>query len=129
MGTTINQRVAIARKRAGYNQKTAAELLSMKHSTYAQMERRGLISGERLVRMAKLYNVTLEYLMLGVEDSSTENDNSTLIVEQPITPPVPSEPQFLLKPRERNLIRLIRSLKEESREEFYKYVEDNYLPK
>jgi len=101
----------------------------MKHSTYAQMERRGLISGERLVRMAKLYNVTLEYLMLGVEDSSTENDNSTLIVEQPITPPVPSEPQFLLKPRERNLIWLIRSLKEESREEFYKYVEDNYLPK
>jgi len=119
---TINQRVAISRKLAGFNQQDAAEKLGMKCSTYSQMERRGNISGERLVQIAKIFNVSITYLLLGEETNTLHTT-----IEPPV--PEPQRPQMLLTRREENIITIIRNLSKERREELIKYIQDNYYLK
>lgn len=60
---TINKRVAHYRKLANLTQVETAERMGMKVSTYSQMERVGRISGERIVKLAAIFNID-PYLIL-----------------------------------------------------------------
>lgn len=127
MAETINQRVAISRKLANFNQQEAAEKLGMKCSTYSQMERKGNISGDRLVEIAKIFNVSLNYLLLGKETETEATANPTDgTLKSPVTPPIPDRPPMILTRREENLISIIRNLSKDKREELLKYIQDNY---
>ncbi len=140
MKETINQRVASSRKLAGFNQQDAAEKLGMKCSTYSQMERKGNISGERLVEIAKIFNVSVNYLLLGIEDDAKPEPTPVsgqsgmdtagiTMVQTPIQPPVTPTPPVILTRREENIISIIRNLSKDRREELIKYIQDNYYLK
>ena len=48
-----------------------ANVLDMKPSTYSQMERRGKISAYDLIRIAKVLNVSVSFLLFGEEPIKT----------------------------------------------------------
>lgn len=126
----INRRVASCRKLAGFTQQDAAEKLGMKCSTYSQMERRGNISGERLAKLAEIFNVSVTYLLLGIEtEPEAEQKTDALTLSTPIELPVSKEPTMLLTRREENIITIIRNLSKDRREELIKYIQDNYYLK
>ena len=51
--STLNDRIAKYRKLANLTQTDMAEKLNIKCSTYSQMERKGIISADRLFEMAR----------------------------------------------------------------------------
>ena len=118
-GMTLNKRVAVVRKAMGFSQKEIAEQFSIKHSTYAQMERRGNITCKFLKRFCDFLKIDIHLLIYG-----------ELPPERPIIVELPPEKQpeqnseLKLTPRERNMVRLVRSFKNNKREEFYKYLEE-----
>ena len=57
---SINRRIFYYRKLANLTQNETADLLGMKHSTYSQMERKGNISVEMLLRLARIFHVRPE---------------------------------------------------------------------
>ena len=66
--TTVNQRIAAFRKKLHYSQGAVAEMIGMKGSTYSQMERRGTVSAERLLKLARVFDIPPEMLLYDEEE-------------------------------------------------------------
>lgn len=84
MPNEINQRIATSRKLAGFTQASAAQRLGMKRNTYARMELHGNPGAEMLMRLAELYDVSVNFLIYGETEGETENENE---LSQTLPPP------------------------------------------
>ena len=67
MSNSINQNVASCRKLVGLKQSDVAEKLNLKTSTYSQMERKGNITAEMIVRLAELFKISPLILLYGLD--------------------------------------------------------------
>ena len=117
MDKSINQRVAYYRKRQRLTQTQVAQMMGIKMSTYSQCERRGNISGERLIKLAEILGVSCEILLYG-----EKNKNST-----PPEPPTPETEYFTNK--EQSLIKVLRTLTDKKRQAIFKITELTYKRK
>ena len=66
----INARIASLRKLREYRQADVAEHLGMKTSTYSQMEQRGNITAEMVIRLSQLFDIDPREILYG-EDYET----------------------------------------------------------
>ncbi len=126
MKETINQRVARNRKLVGLTQQETAEKLGMKCSTYSQMERKGNISANKVLELAAIFNISPDVLLYGDNPPQTETDNASL--SQTATPPVNPHaiPPLLLTNREENIIKILRTLSKEDKNEVIALIEKKY---
>lgn len=133
MNETINQRVAKCRKLANLTQTDVAEKLGMKCSTYSQMERKGIISAERLSKMADIFNVSPYYLLTGEEPAvyetppvvSTEAKHEEGVLRQePAT--IPKKEIFIVTKKEESLLKIIRNFSKPNYDRVMKFVETIY---
>ncbi len=111
MKETINQRITKYRRFRGYTQAQMAERLGMKSSTYSQCERIGKISCEQIVLISEILDLDVGVLLYGEEK-----------IKPPIIPP--QEPEFTLM--EKNIIKIIRNLKNQNRKELLLIIEEFY---
>lgn len=138
---TLNERIAIFRKLAGYTQETAAELLEMKKNTYARMEKYGNPKPDVILKMAQLYNVSINMILLGTEEDEREqpkgNNSGNGMGEVPPTEPVtqappvskPStfqSPPLALTSLERSCVEVMRILPKEKRTMIVEYINELY---
>lgn len=133
MDNSINKRVCSFRKLANLTQAETAEKMNMKCSTYSQMERKGKISAERLIRLAKIFGIKPEILLFGgaietpqiIEPEEPKKTIEPVTLNQPpiiIDPP----PPFIPTKNEENYIKILRTLKPEDRDEVIKFLELKY---
>lgn len=129
---TINQRVARCRKLANLTQTDVAEKLNMKCSTYSQMERKGIISAERLLKLAQIFDVSPNYLLNGQEipgyelppvtDSQNHENGERLLQSTSL----PKSETFIITKKEENFIKMVRYLSKSAREDIMDYVHTLY---
>jgi len=126
MKETINQRVARNRKLLDLTQQETAEKLGMKCSTYSQMERRGNISANMVLKLAAIFNISPDALLYGENQQKNDTDGNTL--GQTPTPPVKPNPipPLLLTNREENIIKILRTLSKEDKNEVIALIEKKY---
>ena len=122
---TINQRVAKCRKLADLNQAEAAEKLGMKTSTYSQMERKGKISAERLLKLAQIFNVHPNVLLYGDAYMPFPEETQQVSVSKPV---VADDNTLLaiLTNTEENIIKIYRNLSKEDRAEVKAFILDKF---
>lgn len=79
MVETINQRIYRYRKQLGFTQKDVAKMLEMQPSTYAQMERKGKISSDVLIKLSQTFDISVLSLLFGenVPESQITTYNAT----------------------------------------------------
>ena len=128
MKETINQRIAKCRKLANLTQTDVAERLGMKCSTYSQMERRGIVSAERLSKMAQIFNVSANYLLDGIEPMKNEknilsNQNEVSFTLNQPEPKIPEREIFIVTKKEENLLKLIRNFSKNDYDKVIKLIE------
>lgn len=130
--STLNDRIAECRNKSGKNQTEVAEMLGIKCSTYSQMERKGIVSAERLFKLAKIFGVTPCYLYDGNEPCR-QNETDSIMPQTENTMPTLNSPEipfykkdvFIITKKEENLIKILRELKgTEHYNEAIKYIED-----
>ena len=118
---TVNERIAIYRRLFGYSQAELAELLGMKSSTYSQMERKGRIYTDILLKIAETLDIDPKILLCGEKDTA-----DVLVPPPPPTNPTPEPPEpnphFIYEPPERpltnleeNVLKMFRSLKKKDK--------------
>lgn len=119
MDNFINKNVVFHRKRKDYTQAEVAEKMAMKCSTYSQMERNGNISGDRLLKLAEIFEIDVSLLLnknpeisdtteQSIFDLNPKIDNGTL--KQP-EPPIDVPPPFIITKKEEGYIKVLRQLK------------------
>ena len=124
MDNSINKRVRLYRKRAGLTQNELAERLSMKGSTYSQMEREGNIPANRLLQIADVLGIEPYLLFEGERVVVPEAEVPVIKISEPeliITEPDPFD---ILSHKERNLIKIFRNLPQEKKNELYKIIQE-----
>ena len=127
----VNYRIAHWRKLSGFNQTELAEKLGIKCNTYSQMERKGLISAERLFEMAKIFGVSPCYLFNETEPCREEaktsivpqTENMPSILNQPEIPMIKRD-VFVVTKKEENLIKILRKLSKEDYNATMKFIEE-----
>ena len=130
---TVNERIAKYRRLSNLTQTDMAEKLNIKCSTYSQMERKGIVSAERLFQMAEIFGVSPCELFDGVEPckqesspfASTGENNQALIFHQPPMPKIEKE-VFTVTKKEENLIKIIRNLSKANYDKTIKFIEEIY---
>lgn len=65
MENNIGKRIAVLRKKKGLSQAELAEMLNVSDKTVSKWENGGMPGIDLLPRLAKTFNVTIDYLMLG----------------------------------------------------------------
>ena len=130
MGNNINQNVASCRKLAELKQSDVAEKLNLKTSTYSQMERKGNITAEMIVKLAELFKVHPNVLLYGNDYKETDDQNNgNMTLSEPYTPPIPeptSSSITVLTNSEENIIKIIRNLSKADRDDVYSFIEAKY---
>ena len=106
----INARIASIRKLREYKQSDVAEFLGIKVSTYSQMERKGNITGEMILRLAEIFDVDPKIILCGEETEETP-------VSVPTT--VSDPPQIMLTNSESNVIKILRNLNKPKQEQVF----------
>ena len=129
--STINQRIAVCRKLRDMTQADVAEKLDMKCSTYSQMERKGNISAQMILKLAAIFNVQPDEILYGKSDVFTppppSQEPTGGKLASPIEPPIPQGPAAItLTNREENIIKIIRNLPKEVRDEIISFIEIKY---
>ena len=130
MAETINQRVIKCRRLLNMTQTDVADRMGLKCSTYAQMERKGIISAERLLMIAEIFEVSPAYLLSGEEDSKysasslaeSAEQNSENILKQP-QPALPQKEVFVITKKEENLVKMIRNFSKPNYNRVIKLIE------
>lgn len=130
---TVNERIAQYRRLANLTQTDMAEKLGIKCSTYSQMERKGIVSAERLYQMAEIFGVSPCELFNGEEPCknnilSTQplaDNPATLVFQQPPMPEIKKE-IFTVTKKEENLIKIIRNLSKPNYDKTMKFIEEIY---
>ncbi len=114
--STLNERIVKCRKLANLTQTDMAEKLNIKCSTYSQMERKGIISAERLFDMAEIFDVSPCYLF-GEEESCRkkaetplipQNETTLTFMRQPEAPAIKRD-VFVVTKKEESIIKLLRN--------------------
>lgn len=100
----VNERIVKYRNIAKQTQTEVAEKLDIKCSTYSQLERKGIVSAERLFKLSEIFGVTPCMLFKG-EEPCKNTDTSILKSPEPIFP----KPEvFVATKKEQNIIKIIR---------------------
>ncbi len=73
----INSRIKLYRSYAGFTQADVARELGMKRNTYGRMELHGNPKPEILIKLAKLFNVSVEILLFGYDSSKEKPQDET----------------------------------------------------
>lgn len=141
MSLEINGRIKKYRRQKGLTQKETAELLDIKHSTYAQMERKGGIKTEMAIKLAEIFGVNPDHIIYGEGNELFGNvippkplivrtpDGMEKIYQNPQPEPKPEpKPEMLnLTALEENIIKIYRDIKNpKERQEFIDYVQGIY---
>ncbi len=63
----INERIRQQRKSKHLTQTEVAEALGIKCSTYSQMERKGIITAETVLKLSELFEINSDILLYGYE--------------------------------------------------------------
>lgn len=135
MELTINQRIARYRRLSDLTQSDVAEKLGMKSSTYSQMERKGNISAQMILRLADIFNVEPNELLYGEKKQYVEPpiEAGTTTFSQPTEIPIPvtspSPTITVLTNSEENIIKIIRSLSKKDKDEVMAFVHSKYRKK
>ena len=129
----LNARIFKFRRLADFTQTDMAEKLNIKCSTYSQMERKGIISADRLFQMAKIFGVTPCHLYYGEEPCKKEKplifppvDGGT---PKHLNQPEPLKPEkeiFIVTKKEENLIKLLRNLSKPNYAKTINFIEEVY---
>ena len=129
--STLNERIAECRNKSGKNQTEVAEMLGIKCSTYSQMERKGIISADRLFEMAKIFGISPCYLFNETEPCREEvktsivpqTENMPSILNQPEIPMIKRD-VFVVTKKEENLIKILRKLSKDDYNATMKFIEE-----
>ncbi len=132
--SSVNERIAKYRRLSNLTQTDMAEKLNIKCSTYSQMERKGIISAERLHQMAEIFGISPCYLFNGEEPCKKEVEESrnNFLQFEASAPTFMNQPEpprfereiFVITKKEENLIKLIRNLSKENYNKTIKFIED-----
>ncbi len=113
---TINQRIRRYRLLSNMTQTDVAEHLGIKCAAYSQMERSGNVSTDRIVVLARLFNVDISTLILGDEEYKPTR------LQQ-----IPSNPfELNLTDNEETIIRTMRQLPRSVRKEIEEFIAEKY---
>jgi len=138
MKETINQRIARCRKNCHMTQTEVAEKLGLKCSTYSQMERKGRITVDRIIKLAELFNVSVNYLMHGEEEEEIKteptgwvNSPMQIVVEKNETATTLNQPIFntlfdTLTSREQTTVKMYRNLTAKNKKLAENYIHNLY---
>ena len=107
----INTRIASIRKLREYKQSDVAQFLGLKTSTYSQMERKGNITGEMILKLAEIFNVDPMIILCG------ENSEYEHVVVNIFDPE-----ERKLTNLEKNIIKIFRNLNKEKQEDICDYI-------
>lgn len=105
----IGERITDLRKKCNMNQQQVAEILGVKRETYASWEiGRSAPKYDLLIKIAKLYNVSCEYLLLGNDNNNftirnANNYNSSIYADNYLNELSNFEKTILMKIRMLNL--------------------------
>ncbi len=122
MQETINQRIRRYRKKSGYTQEYVAKQLGEKISTYSQMERKGNITCEMLIKLTAVLDIDALTLLYGEkEESQTTLSNLEEITIEPIDT---SEIQPLVTQNiyEKIAVIAMRAFPQKRKQEIYEYI-------
>lgn len=130
---TVNERIAKYRRLANLTQTDMAEKLNIQCSTYSQMERKGIVSAERLFRMAEIFGISPCKLFNGEEPCKSDvlnvqnpmDNPATLTFQQSPMPKIEKE-FFTVTKKEENLIKIIRNLSKPNYDKTMKFIEEIY---
>ena len=123
MADTINARVARCRKLRDMTQADVAEKLGMKCSTYSQMERKGNISAQMVLHLANIFEIEPDVILYGENMPLRPTVVADPILSQPEPKhPIHVDPPLILTDRETNIIRIIRNLSKDKKEEAISYI-------
>ena len=130
MSESINKRVVICRKLANLTQSQAAERLGMKSSTYSQMERKGKISADCLLKLSEIFGADPDYLLYGKK----KNQEFDFSPPAPVVNQLKQESVFdnnygetiIITKSEENLIKLLRNLSKDSKAQVIDYINRVY---
>lgn len=78
---SIGKRIAQLRKQNGWSQTDLAEKLNVTDKAVSKWERGGMPSVDLFPKLSKIFNVSIDYLMLG-DDGSTEKDSESVSQEK-----------------------------------------------
>lgn len=137
----INMRIATYRRLAGLTQAEAAAALGMKRNTYGRMELHGNPKPEMLIKIAKLYNVSVNELLYGVDESRShaienrkqpegfyvdpDGSSTTAVFHEEISPAL--EPvRFIPTVSEINLIKIYRFMTKDQQRQVRQLMEELY---
>lgn len=133
MAESINRRIARCRKLADLTQTEAAEKMGMKCSTYSQMERKGNISADRLLKLAQIFGVHPDELLYEKKSTAPTVSADTLSETTASHPSAiqPDEfddgrPVFIISKKEENLLKIIRNLPKNARDDVIAFIEQKY---
>ena len=130
---TVNERIAKYRSLSNLTQTDMAEKLNIKCSTYSQMERKGIVSAERLFQMAEIFGISPCELFNGEEPCKSDlleiqnsmDNPATLTFQQSPMPKIEKE-FFTVTKKEENLIKIIRNLSKPNYDRTMKFIEEIY---
>ena len=138
-----NKRVAKYRRFVDLTQKEVAERLGMKSSTYSQLERKGRIGVEQLIKIAEILGVDISLLLYDekkpnyiekeikpeeekLSDIITFGQEPRLpIIDAPPKKPIIDEPLTITK-MEESYIKILRKLKKDDRDEVIDLLEQKH---
>ena len=100
----VNERIVKYRNIAKQTQTEVAEKLGIKCSTYSQLERKGIVSADRLFKLSEIFGVSPCMLFNGEEPCKNTDTN---ILRTP-EPEFPKPEVFVATKKEQNIIKIIR---------------------
>ena len=131
MADIYNKRVAHYRKLAKLTQAQVAEKLGMKNSTYSQLERKGKIGVEQLVKIAKILDIDVSLLLydegfavLGKDmPNETSKNGGNPKLQQETNFGFDDAPSLPITQKEENIIKVLRNMSKEDRDEVIDFIE------
>lgn len=128
--TTVNQRIAAFRKKLHYSQGAVAEMIGMKGSTYSQMERRGIVSAERLIKLARVFDIPPEMLLYDEDEYNRlykDGEQKTLPLSQDVFYKKSGfEEEFIPTNSEISLIKVFRTLSPKDKTEVREFIKKKW---
>ena len=124
----INARIFDFRRLAGYTQKTAAQALGMSENTYAKIECDRNPSSEEILRIAELFNVSVNEIFYGESEPQkrkiVETEQPTRL-QEPTYIPKP-EPPLILTANEKSIVKALKSFSKEDFDRVRDFVNEIY---
>ncbi len=123
MEETINERIRKLRKKLGYTQEYVAKQIGEKTSTYPQMERKGNITCEMLIKLIDVLSTDALTVLYGEEDkeeSQTLSNPEEIMVEPIDTYEI--QPLVAQNVYEKIAVISMRAFPEKIKQEIYGYI-------